>query len=163
MSEPGTPIVHIELASADFERTATFYGELFGWQTQQNATASYMKFDGADGPSGGWVRADMVQSAGPIPYIAVDDLTGTMAKVEKAGGRVISRRMPFAGGGEVSLVADPDGNVVGLWMRKKADGKVDPKPEAKVAAKKEAGAGPKPAKPAPKATERKPAKPAKRR
>jgi predicted enzyme related to lactoylglutathione lyase len=152
------PIVHIEFSSSDFPRTAAFYGDLFGWQTQQNATASYMKFDGADGASGGWVRADMVQSPGPIPYLSVDDLGSTMDKVEKAGGRVIARRLPFAGGGEVGLVADPDGNVLGLWMRKS---KSEAKADAKVAPKKEPG-GPRPAKPAPKTAGRKPAKPAKR-
>jgi predicted enzyme related to lactoylglutathione lyase len=171
------PIVHIEFASADFARTAAFYGDLFGWQTQQNANASYMKFDGADGPSGGWVRADMVQSPGPIPYLLVPDLAATLEKVEKAGGRIIARRMPFAGGGEVALVADPDGNVIGVWMRKKADGKAEAKldtktdakaePEAKAEPKAAAKAvtkdAPKPAKPAPKTTERKPAKPAKRK
>jgi hypothetical protein len=118
-----------------------------------------MKFDGADGPSGGWVRADMVQSPGPIPYLVVEDLQGTIDKVEKAGGRIIARRMPFAGGGEVGLVADPDGNVLGLWMRKKPEGKPEPKDEAKAAPKAVA----KPAKPAPKTAERKPAKPAKRK
>jgi predicted enzyme related to lactoylglutathione lyase len=159
------PILHIEFSSADFPRTAAFYGDLFGWQTQQNATATYMKFDGADGASGGWVRADMVQSPGPIPYLVVDDLGSTMDKVEKAGGRVIAPRMPFAGGGEVGLVADPDGNVLGLWMRKKgegkAEGKTEGKTEAKAAPKKET-AGQRPAKPAPKTAGRKPAKPAKR-
>jgi len=157
------PIVHIEFASSDFARTAAFYGELFGWQTQQNAAASYMKFDGADGPSGGWVRADMVQSAGPIPYLVVADLQGTIDKVEKAGGRIIARRMAFAGGGEVGLVADPDGNVLGLWMRKKPEGKAESKPEAKSEAKPAPKTAAKPAKPAPKTTERKPAKPAKRK
>jgi uncharacterized protein len=155
------PILHIEFASTDFERTAAFYGGLFGWQTQQNAGATYMKFDGADGPSGGWVRADMVQSPGPIPYIAVGDLQATLDKVEKAGGRIIARRMAFPGGGEVGLVADPDGNVVGLWMRKRAEGKTDAKPAVKAAPAKEPT--PKPAKPAPKTAERKPAKPAKRK
>jgi predicted enzyme related to lactoylglutathione lyase len=169
------PIVHIEFSSKDFARTAAFYGGLFGWQTQQNAGASYMKFDGVDGASGGWVRADLVQSPGPVPYLSVDDLASTMEKVEKAGGKVIVRKLPFAGGGEVALVADPDGNVIGLWMRKKSetkdetksDGKADKtdKIEAKPAPKKEA-AGAKPAKPAPKPTppaERRPAKPAKRK
>jgi len=145
------PIVHIEFASADFARTAAFYGQLFGWETQQNATASYMKFDGADGPSGGWVRADMVQSAGPIPYLVVTDLTATMEKVEKAGGRIIARRMPFAGGGDVGLVADPDGNVLGLWMKKRIDGKAEPTEKA-------ARKAPAAAKAAPKAAPRKPAK-----
>src|SRR5215471_19014860 len=116
----GAPIVHIEFRSSDFGRTAAFYEQLFEWRTQQNASASYMKFDGADGPSGGWVRADLVQAPGPVPYLVVDDLAAKMADVEKAGGRVLVGSMPFAGGGEVGLFADPDGNVVGLWMRKKA-------------------------------------------
>jgi predicted enzyme related to lactoylglutathione lyase len=165
MAAPDTPIVHIEFASSDFARTAAFYGELFGWQTQQNANASYMKFDGADGPSGGWVRADMVQSPGPIPYLPVADLTATIDKVESAGGRIIARRMPFAGGGEVALVADPDGNVLGLWMRKKGEAKAELKPDAKAEPKPDpkADAPKAAAKPAPKAAHRKPAKPAKRK
>jgi predicted enzyme related to lactoylglutathione lyase len=148
------PIIHIEFASADFGRTAAFYGELFGWQTQQNASASYMKFDGGEGPSGGWVRADSVQSPGPVPYLQVDDITTVLDKVENAGGRVIARRIPFAGGGEVALFADPDGNVLGVWMRKKGEGKPEPKAAAPAA---------KPAKPAPKTAARKPAKPVRRK
>ena len=167
------PIVHIEFPSVDFTRTAAFYGQLFGWQTQQNATATYMKFDGDAGPSGGWVRADMAQSAGPIPYLPVDDLGKMLDKVERAGGRVMVRSMTFAGGGEVALVADPDGNVIGLWMRKREGGKATTgktaaieKPAAeKATAEKPSDAKPaKPAKPAAKVANatRKPAKPAKR-
>jgi hypothetical protein len=115
------PIVHIEFRSSDFGRTTAFYSQLFDWQTQQNSSATYMKFDGADGPSGGWVRADLVQAPGPVPYLMVDDLPAKMAEVEKAGGRVLVGSMPFAGGGEVGLFADPDGNVVGLWMRKRGE------------------------------------------
>jgi predicted enzyme related to lactoylglutathione lyase len=159
------PIVHIEFPSVDFARTAAFYGQLFGWQTQQNATATYMKFDGDGGPSGGWVRADMVQSPGPIPYLPVDDLLKMLDKVERAGGRVMVRSMPFAGGGEVALVSDPDGNVVGLWMRKREGGKAGgaKTAPAKTAPEKTAPAA-KPAKPAAKVANapRKPAKPAKR-
>ncbi|HVZ72224.1 MAG TPA: VOC family protein [Polyangia bacterium] len=150
------PIVHIELPSADFGRTTEFYGQLFGWQTQQNATATYMKFDGDDGPSGGWVRADMVQSPGPIPYVAVDDLAKTLEKVERAGGKIVVRSMAFAGGGEVALVADPDGNVVGVWMRKREGGKAAAPAKAAVA---KAAPVAKPAKAAPKpAAGRRPAK-----
>lgn len=174
------PIVHIEFPSVDFTRTAAFYGQLFGWQTQQNATATYMKFDGDAGPSGGWVRADMAQSAGPIPYLPVDDLSKMLDKVERAGGRVMVRSMTFAGGGEVALVADPDGNVIGLWMRKREGGKPAPGKAAakteKVTPEKAASekatadkpadkpSGAKPAKPATKVANaaRKPAKPAKR-
>jgi predicted enzyme related to lactoylglutathione lyase len=111
-------IVHIEFKSSDFARTSDFYAKLFDWRTEQNASASYMKLDSTDGPSGGWVRADLVQSPGPIAYLLVDDLPAKLDAVERAGGRVLVRSMPFAGGGEIGLFADPDGNVLGLWHRK---------------------------------------------
>jgi predicted enzyme related to lactoylglutathione lyase len=143
----GAPIVHIEFRSSDFARTAAFYEQLFEWRTQQNASASYMKFDGADGPSGGWVRSDLVQAPGPVPYLVVEDLAGKMAEVEKAGGRVLVGSMPFAGGGEVGLFADPDGNVVGLWMRKRGDAPAAaPKEETPAKAHKAAAAPKAPAK-----------------
>jgi predicted enzyme related to lactoylglutathione lyase len=116
----GPAIVHIEFKSSDFERTSDFYAKLFDWKTDRNASGSYMKFDGADGPSGGWVRADLVQSPGPIAYLTVDDLAAKLDEVESAGGRVLVRALPFAGGGEIGLFADPDGNVLGLWQRKNA-------------------------------------------
>ena len=113
-------IVHIEFKSSDFARTSDFYAKLFDWKTDRNASGMYMKFDGNDGPSGGWVRADLVQSPGPIAYLTVDDLAAKLDEVEAAGGRVLVRTLPFAGGGEIGLFADPDGNVLGLWQRKNA-------------------------------------------
>ena len=109
----GPAIVHIEFKSSDFARTSDFYAKLFDWQTEQNASGSYMKLDSNDGPSGGWVRADLVQSPGPIAYLTVDDLAAKLDEVEEAGGRVLVRSLPFAGGGEIGLFADPDGNVLG--------------------------------------------------
>jgi len=123
-------IVHIEFKSSDFARTADFYAKLFDWHTEQNASGSYMKADSSDGPSGGWVRADLVQAPGPIAYLVVEDLAAKLDEVEAAGGRVLVRSMPFAGGGEIGLFADPDGNVLGLWHRKNAGGEA-----AKTAAK----------------------------
>lgn len=116
----GPAIVHIEFKSSDFARTSAFYAKLFDWRTEQNASNSYMKFDSSDGPSGGWVRADLVQSPGPVAYLVVDELAAKLDEVEAAGGRVLVRSMPFAGGGEIGLFADPDGNVLGLWQRKNA-------------------------------------------
>ena len=83
-----------------------------------------MKLDGADGPSGGWVRADLVQSPGPDRLPAASTTSRpTLTEVEAAGGRVLVRSLPFAGGGEIALFADPDGNVLGLWQRKGAAGR----------------------------------------
>jgi hypothetical protein len=129
-------IAHIEFRSSDFGRTSAFYAKLFDWKTEQNASATYMKLDagaGAGGVSGGWVRSEFSQAPGPLIYLAVDDLTAKLAEVEEAGGRVIAARLPFAGGGEVGLFADPDGNVLGLWAPK--DKGAPPPPPPKTAPK----------------------------
>jgi uncharacterized protein len=127
-------IAHIEFKSANFARTSEFYAKLFDWQMEQNASASYMKLVGGDGPSAGWFRADLVQSPGPVVYLPVDDLEAKLGEVEKAGGRILVRSLPFAGGGEIGLFADPDGNVLGLWQRKGAGAApAAPKPAAKPA------------------------------
>ncbi len=124
-------IAHIEFKSVNFARTSEFYGKLFDWQMEQNASASYMKLAGGDGPSAGWFRADLVQSPGPVAYLPVDDLEAKLTEVEAAGGRILVRSLPFAGGGEIGLFADPDGNVLGLWQRKGEGGApAAPKPAA---------------------------------
>ncbi|MFL5306324.1 MAG: VOC family protein [Polyangia bacterium] len=141
-------IVHIEFKSANLTRTAEFYARLFDWQTEQNGAGSYMKLNGAGGPSGGWVRADLVQSPGPIAYLSVEDLEKTLGEVEAAGGRVLVRSQPFAGGGEIALFADPDGNVLGLWRRKGAAAGAAPAEPGAVSAEPDAAKAVKPAKPA---------------
>lgn len=138
------PIVHIEFKSANFARTSAFYARVFDWQMQQNASASYMKLDSSDGPSGGWVRADLVQAPGPVAYLVVDDLAGKLDEIEKAGGRVLVRSLPFAGGGEVALFADPDGNVLGLWRRKGSGLAPEPSAASKPAGKTVKAPAPKP-------------------
>jgi predicted enzyme related to lactoylglutathione lyase len=150
-------IVHIEFKSANFTRTSEFYAQLFDWKMEQNASSSYMKLSGADAPSGGWVRADLVQAPGPVAYLAVDDLESKLDEIERAGGRVLVRNLPFAGGGEIGLFADPDGNVLGLWHRK---GAATGAPGAESASAKPASAA-KPAAPASAATAAAAAKPAK--
>ena len=100
----GPAIVHIEFKSSDFARTSAFTPSCSTGEPEQNASGSYMKLDSADGPSAGWVRADLVQSAGPVTYLSVDDLASKLDEVEEAGGRVLVRSLPFAGGGEVGAV-----------------------------------------------------------
>jgi predicted enzyme related to lactoylglutathione lyase len=129
------PIIHIEFRSSDFGRTATFYSKIFDWQTQQNASAMYMKHDAENGPTAGWVRAEVSQAPGPMAFVAVDDLVAKLAEIEEAGGRIIVPSMPFAGGGEIGIFADPDGNVVGLWMRKDRPPSAAPTPKPAATAK----------------------------
>ena len=46
-------------------------------------------------------------------YIETEDLSGTLAKVEKLGGKTVMPPMK-AGPVELAMFADPEGNVIGL-------------------------------------------------
>ena len=102
---PGSKVVskvvgidHISIRVRDYAKSRAFYAKLFDWQTAQNASGSYMKMDSSDGPSGGWVRADLVQSPGPIAYLVVDDLEAKMdagfARVDRKLDQLIDARRP---------------------------------------------------------------------
>lgn len=107
-------IVHIELRSADFVRSADFYAKLFGWRTDGVQAGGHLAFELPGGVQGSWIRTALVQAPGPVPFVAVDDLDTTLADVEKQGGRVLVRRMSLPGRGHFALFADPDGNVLGV-------------------------------------------------
>lgn len=109
-------IVHIELRSADFVRSAEFYAKLFGWRTDGVQAGGHLVFEPPGGVQGSWIRTALVQAPGPVPFIAVDDLDSTLMDVERQGGRVLVRRMTLPGRGHFGLFADPDGNVVGVLV-----------------------------------------------
>ena len=125
-------IVHIELPSRDFARSAAFYGKLFGWKTDGVQAGGHLLFDLPGGVQGSWIRDALAQAPGPVPFVAVTDVDKTLAEVERQGGRVLVRHLPLANRGTFGLFADQDGNVVGVLATKDGQGPTDKaKPEAK--------------------------------
>jgi predicted enzyme related to lactoylglutathione lyase len=116
---PRGTIIHFELLSAQFERSAAFYADVFGWKADEAQVGGHRGFhaespgDGDEGPTGSWVLEPLAQTAGPVPYIAVDDVDACLAAVERAGGRVLLRRQSLGSRGVAGLFVDPDGNVLG--------------------------------------------------
>jgi predicted enzyme related to lactoylglutathione lyase len=123
-------IVHLELPSRNFERSAAFYGKLFGWRAGPAQSGGHLRFEtspegaGGDpsGPgeggvpqvSGSFILSAIAQSPGPLPFIAVDDVSRTLAEAEQQGGRILVARQQLAGLGEFGLLADLDGNVIAV-------------------------------------------------
>ena len=143
-------IVHLELPSRNFERSAAFYGKLFGWRQDGAQSGGHLSFQtpraaegGTDegatsaGPAvgGSWVLAALAQAPGPLPFVAVDDIAGTLAEAERLGGRILVPRLPLAGHGEFGLLADPDGNIIAVTLSKTVSGE-----PPRTAAAKAAGA-----------------------
>jgi predicted enzyme related to lactoylglutathione lyase len=113
-------IVHIELPSADFVRSASFYAKLFGWKTDGVQSGGHLLFELPGGVQGSWIREALAQAAGPVPFVAVADVDKSLAEAERQGGRILVRRMTLANRGVFGLLADCDGNVIGVLSAKSA-------------------------------------------
>lgn len=107
-------IVHLELRSSDFARSAAFYEKVFGWHTDGVQSGGHLLFNLPGAVQGSWIRDALAQAAGPIPFVAVPDVDHALAEVEKQGGRILVRRMALANRGTFGLLADHDGNVIGV-------------------------------------------------
>jgi predicted enzyme related to lactoylglutathione lyase len=107
-------IVHIELPSRDFERSAAFYAKLFGWRTDGAQSGGHLLFEAPGSVQGSWIREALAQAPGPIPFVTVDDIDATLAAAEAQGGRVLVPRLALGTRGPFGLFADLDGNVIAV-------------------------------------------------
>jgi len=114
---PNNPVVYTELQSNDPARARAFYGELLGWQTEEEATpvGPYWMFKGQlagltaprDGLPAGW-----------IPYVAVERAAAATKRARELGAEVL-RDCVSIPEGTFSVVRDPTGAVIGLFESKK--------------------------------------------
>lgn len=111
---------HIEIPSAQPESAKRFYGNVFGWTFTDVPALNYTLYSAGEGEIGGglWNPAAGVPRQ-IVNYVNVSDIEATVAKVEQYGGKLVNPKMEVPNAGWFALVADPDGNVVGLWKNLK--------------------------------------------
>jgi len=109
-------ISYLHIPSREPRRTAAFYRAVFGWTIRDPDTESPAFCDGSGHVIGHFIREQAVAGdAGVRPYIYVDDVSATTARILAGGGEVIER--PFAEGNLiVAIFGDPAGNVLGIWQ-----------------------------------------------
>lgn len=117
---PGTPN-WIDLAAPDLDEAAKFYGELFGWESQEapgdpEETGGYRFFmlDGkvvaGYGPPG---EGEPPSWRG---YVAVGDADETASKAKEAGGEVVLDPLDVMGAGRMAVFRDTEGAIVCAWQ-----------------------------------------------
>ena len=124
--DQGTPS-WIEHSSADPQASKEFYGQLFGWNFEDNPMT------GDDGEDLGVysiakLDEDRIAGLGPVMgegqpsswgvYLAADDVDDAVSKAQQAGGQVLAEPMDIPEQGRMAWVADPTGAPVGLWQDK---------------------------------------------
>jgi uncharacterized protein len=118
-------VVHFEIPFDEGDRARRFYGEAFGWQLQGMPGMGYTLVttgpSGDEGPTepgfvnGGMMSREDSPSPAPILVVDVDSIDDTLARVGALGGRTLRGREPVGEMGFAAYLADPEGNVIGLW------------------------------------------------
>jgi hypothetical protein len=108
-------INYVEFPARNLGATKAFFEAVFGWSFVDYGP-EYSSFSG-QGLDGGFYAADLAAATGNGSALIVfysARLEETLAKVEKAGGRIIRPIFPFPGGRRFHFT-EPSGNEFAVW------------------------------------------------
>jgi predicted enzyme related to lactoylglutathione lyase len=111
-------IVWFEIPADNPERAKKFYGSLFGWNIKLfPGMTEYWHIDTGgsdDTPDGGMIVRKHPEQ--PITnYVSVKSVTGSLAKVEKLGGKVCMPKTAVPQMGYFAICQDTENNMFALW------------------------------------------------
>ena len=106
-------IDYIEITVLDVAEAKRFYGAAFGW-TFNDYGPDYAGINGPEREVGGFRKDGSVAGGGPLVVLYSQTLDDTLAKVEKAGGRIVKAPFEFPGGRRFHF-SDPSGNELAVW------------------------------------------------
>lgn len=129
---PDTPVADgdffwVDLLARDPERAAAFYSGIAGYEVSPREDETVRRVVLS---SEGYARAGIapkpqaVQQPGWLPYVLVDDVGATLDKVKAAGGSVLVEPRKDVQDGNLAVIADPRGGVLGIvnWQGGADDG-----------------------------------------
>jgi len=109
-------ITHVEIPVRDVASATAFFGELFGWQIAEDpAYPGYPMWQAPNGVSGGALVPRDSENEQPVAYVEVDSIESVLAAATARGGRVVKERSPVDDRSWWAVLADPDGNLIGLF------------------------------------------------
>lgn len=109
-------ITHIDIPVSDMEAAKGFYSKLFGWQISEiPGYEGYPMWRAPNQISGGGLAPRDDRFTQPRSYVEVDSIDETIAAAKEAGGTVLMEKDPISPTSWWAVIADPDGNVIGLY------------------------------------------------
>ena len=109
----------LDLFTPDPAAAATFYADVAGYQVGQGRARMGMTrwylVNGSVARAGILQQPKASQQAPAwLPYILVEDVAGTVERAVRAGGKVVVAPNPNRLNGNLAVIADPNGGVVGV-------------------------------------------------
>jgi predicted enzyme related to lactoylglutathione lyase/uncharacterized glyoxalase superfamily protein PhnB len=115
---PHPRFCYLQVPALDVHESARFYEAVFGWNIRGRDTTN-PRFDTPPGNiSGAWVTGrPPAREPGLLPYIWVDSIEETLARVVSNGGAVVDASHPDNPGStsRIATFYDPAGNLIGLY------------------------------------------------
>ncbi|HEY6823739.1 MAG TPA: VOC family protein [Steroidobacteraceae bacterium] len=118
------PVGWFEIYVQDMERAKRFYESVFQGKLQKlnspgmDMWAFPMEMNGA-GAAGALVKLQGVPSGGStLVYFRCDDCATEQRRATQAGGKIHKEKFSIGEYGFISLVVDPEGNMLGLHSMK---------------------------------------------
>lgn len=119
-------VVHFEIPFDDQARATKFYSTAFGWKLTDMPQMSYVMAQTTEvddnqmpkepGAINGGLFQRPKDAPHPTLYVDVSSIEEALAKVESAGGKVVTPKTPIPGMGAYARVTDTEGNVIGLFQ-----------------------------------------------
>ena len=106
-----------ELITGDVAGAERFYGEVFGWTTNDMGPeyGGYKIFNREEtGVAGVMAPQDASTPSMWLPYMAVDDADQTTAKAKELGAAALVESMDVPKVGRIAVLRDPQGAVFGI-------------------------------------------------
>lgn len=107
-----------ELATPDLDASAAFYGDLFGWTTEEMPEVSgYRIIRAADGHTNGGMSTMAPPGTPPhwLVYFGAEDIATTQAQAGELGGSTVLGPTPIGEAGTIGVTQDPQGAVFALY------------------------------------------------
>ena len=109
-------ITHIDIPVSDLGRGAAFYGALFGWQIAEvPGFEGYPMWQAPNKVSGGGLAPRSEGFTQPRSYVEVDSIDEVLGSVAEQGGAVLMGKSEISPTSWWAMIADPDGNQIGLY------------------------------------------------
>jgi predicted enzyme related to lactoylglutathione lyase len=106
---------YLRIPAAEPQRLGAFYEAVFGWEVRADRDEPGFT-DGSGHVIGHFVSSQApAGEAGIRPYVFVESVDETLAKVVAEGGEVVTEPYP-EGDLRVATFRDPAGNVLGVWQ-----------------------------------------------
>ncbi len=113
----GDPVNSFEIMGTDLKKLSAFYQEAFAWKLGSPRQAYTMAYPREDLPVAGVLfQARPGQRGHAMFYVQVRDIDAKLAQIERLGGKTVLSRTSVPDGPTIGQFADPEGNVVGLWI-----------------------------------------------